>query len=192
MKFNHSNTDDVIDALDFPRPYNSDPHLYDLLSVLTSEHRRIDLDAEQLYDQRFIETATSRELEKIAFEVGVQRRDGETDEHLRKRVYGAYIAQSSDATYDTFAEAIIQLLDASDGQFTIETPPTTAAKTVEITIDAAVIDASPLTNTEIESILEDIISVDGTVNLIVGGTFGFDGDPDNEGFNEGTWSGAVS
>ena len=187
----HENTNDTIGHFDYPKPLESDPDIYKLLDVLASETGRIDLDAEHLYDQRFIDSASGNELEKIGFEVGVKRRANETDEHLRRRIYTAYAAQSSNTTYEAVAQAALTIIGAEPTQLSIETPPESGDKNINITASLTVIEDCPLTEGEIVSNLEDSISVDASVTLLVTGTFGFAGNTNNEGFNEGTWSSTV-
>lgn len=188
---NHENTNDTIAHFDYPKPLDSDPDVYRLLDVLASETDRIDLDAEHLYDQRFIDSASGSELEKIGFEVGVKRRDGETDEHLRRRIYGAYAAQSSNTTYEAVAQAALTTIGATAAQISLETPPESGDKHINVTASLTAVEDCPLTEVEIVDNLERAISADASVDLLVEGTFGFDGDADNEGFNVGTWSSTV-
>lgn len=191
IDFTHENSNDTVDNFDYPKPLNQDPDIYKLMDVLSSENDRLDLDIEHLYDQRFIESASGEELEKIAFEVGVKRRNGESDRKLRRRVYAAYAAQASDTTYETVAAAILQTIPATPSQVDLVTPPQSGAKNIDVTIDLAAVEDSPFTETEIVDQLERIISADASVNILIEGTFGFAGNTSNEGFNVGTWSSSV-
>lgn len=189
MKFEHNNIDDLIDNFDYPKPLNSNPTIYGLLGVFGEETNRLDLDIEHLYDQRFLDTATGNELRKLAEEVGLKRRDEETDEHLRRRIYAEYAVHRSDTTYDQFASAIQNITGASDTQVDITTPPNTSNnKVVDVTLPLNVIDGSPLAGSEIREYLSKALSVDARAEVFIEGTFGFVGDEDNKGFNNGTWS----
>jgi hypothetical protein len=187
--FKHDNIEDIQQAFDYPTPVGVDDDMTALLGVLASENRRLDLDIESLYDNRFIESATGRELEKLAFEVGVRRKTGESDEKLRKRVCGAYCAQASNGTFDEVADIVMRLVDADPIQVIINTPPDVSPGTVQIGIDGASIDESPLTIDEIKEILEQSTTAGRPIDIYITGTFAFDGDNAAlEGFNEGTWS----
>lgn len=193
VNFTHENVDDLINNFDYPKPLQRNPNVYGLLGVIGEETNRLDLDNEQLYDQRFLKTATGSELEKLAEEVGITRRDGETDEHLRKRIYAEYVALRSDTTYDQFATAVMDITDANENEFTIATPPNTDyKKVVEVELQQNVLEESILTQDEIVSFLNRALSVDARAIILVEGTFGFSGDPDNEGFGEGTWTSSIN
>lgn len=190
--FTHANVDDLINNFDYPKPLNRNPNIYGLLGVIGEETNRLDLDIEHLYDQRFLETATGSELEKLAEEVGITRRDGETDEHLRKRVYAEYAALRSDTSYEQFATAVMDITDASKNDFIITTPPNTKNnKVIELTLQQTVAEESVLTENEFVDFLNRALSVDARVDITLEGTFGFAGDADNEGFGEGTWSSSL-
>ena len=192
VTFEHDNIDNLIGNLDYPKPLNSNPTIYGLLGVFGEETNRLDLDIEHLYDQRFLETATGNELRKLAEEVGLKRRDGESDEHLRKRIIAEYVALRSDTTYDQFATAVMNITGAGSSQFSIATPPNTVNnKVVEVLLQQTVAENSVLTQDEIADYLNRAVSADARVELTLKGTFGFEGDADNDGFNEGTWSSSV-
>lgn len=87
---------------------DTDP-LYDFLTPFAQEYRQIDVFIDELYEQRFIETATNEELEKIAAGVGIHRRDSEDDDSLRFRTRLRYIAAASDGT----AEDILVFMEVS-------------------------------------------------------------------------------
>lgn len=185
----HDNFNDVVREFVYPIPLTGDQNLLTLLDVVSSENDRIDDVLQDLYDQRFLTDATGQELEKIAFEVGVRRESGETDEELRRRVFSEYAAQSSDASYDSFATAALNILDTNRDNVDIETPPRSTEKTVTLFVESSVLDDSPLTNDQITSFLEGSNSAGAAVTLSVMGDFAFDGDDTSlKGWNDGTWS----
>lgn len=75
---------------------NSD--YWDYLAAYASELHRIDILVDELYEERFVETATSEELEKKAVEVGITRRESETDKELRFRAQLRKAVAASDGT----------------------------------------------------------------------------------------------
>lgn len=189
----HSSNDnltDIVRNLVYPTPASANSNINTLLEVLASENDRIDDDIHDLYDNRFLTSATDEELNKMAFEVGVRRQTGETDEELRRRVFSEFAAQASDATYNTFASTVLEVVDAEPENVDIQTPPqSTIDKTVTVFVESAILDESPLTTGQIEDFLEKSNSAGAAVNLSSMGTFAFDGDDTSlEGWNEGTWS----
>lgn len=193
MTLKHDNIDDIIKNFVYPVPLAGDQNLPKLLGVLASENRRIDLEVESLYDNRFVESASGRELEKLAFEVGTRRKTDEIDDSLRRRVFGSYAAQSSDTSYDNFATAALQTLGADPAEIELTTPPdTTNPKTVELRVDGSRLDTVPLTDSEIVTLLERANSAGATVEVTASGTFAFAGDDTSlKGWDDGTWSNII-
>jgi len=184
---------DIIDNWDGPVSLEPGDNLYKLLQVVGSENRRLDLELESLYDNRFVDTATGRELEKLGKYVGVTRKTDEKDDKLRIRINAAFASQASDTTRDSFATVALLVLDADAESVSFSSPPETEPKTVELTVDGSIIDASPLTIDEIQVLLNGALSVDAQAVIISGGGFAFAGDDASlEGFNEGTWSSTVN
>ena len=186
-------SDDIIDNWDGPVSLEPGDNLYKLLQVVGSENRRLDLELESLYDNRFVDTATGRELEKLGRYVGVTRKTDEKDDKLRIRINAAFASQASDTTRDSFATVALLVLDADAESVSFSSPPETEPKTVELTVDGSIIDASPLTIDEIQVLLNGALSVDAQAVIISGGGFAFAGDDASlEGFNEGTWSSTIN
>ena len=186
-------SDDIIDNWDGPVSLEPGDNLYKLLQVVGSENRRLDLELESLYDNRFVDTATGRELEKLGRYVGVTRKTDEKDDKLRIRINAAFASQASDTTRDSFATVALLVLDADSESVSFSSPPETEPKTVELTVDGSIINASPLTIDEIQVLLNGALSVDAQAVIISGGGFAFAGDDASlEGFNEGTWSSTVN
>jgi len=186
-------SDDIIDNWDGPVSLEPGDNLYKLLQVVGSENRRLDLELESLYDNRFVDTATGRELEKLGRYVGVTRKTDEKDDKLRIRINAAFASQASDTTRDSFATVALVVLDADAESVSFSSPPETEPKTVELTVDGSIIDASPLTIDEIQVLLNGALSVDAQAVIISGGSFAFAGDDASlEGFNEGTWSSNIN
>lgn len=183
------NTEEIVDNWEYPINIHDEDNLYKLLKVLASQNKRLDVEIDELYKNRFLETATGRELEKIGQLVGVIRKTGEGDRKLRTRIRAGFAASASDSTYDSFASAAISILDASPETITFRTPPETNPKVIEVEIDSSVFDNTPLTEEEIIVLLNGAISVDARVQIGQSGTFAFEGDDESlKGFNDGTWS----
>lgn len=189
----NNNVDDIVENWDHPIDPHESTNLYKLLEVVASENKRIDIELDELYDNRFLGTATGTELEKIGDLVGVIRKTDEGDSKLRKRIRGAFAAHASDTTYESFTAAAISILDASPDTVSFLTPPETQPKVVEIQLDGAVLDESPLTESELTVLLNGALSIDARLQITNTGTFAFTGDDTSlEGFNEGTWSAGIN
>lgn len=168
-------------------------NLYKLLEVVGLENQRIDLDIEELYENRFIENATGKELEKLGDYVGVNRKIGESDKKLRHRIRSAFLAQASGATYDDFVKTMFAILQTKKDSVHVITPPDSSPKVVKLEIDGSVINKHVLTKTELAILLSKSVSADARVDIIEQGTFAFDSSENDglKGWDEGTWSSTV-
>jgi uncharacterized phage protein gp47/JayE len=185
----HDNAEDIIQNWDHPiRPEDSE-NLYQLLHVVASENRRIDVELNELYENRFLATAAGANLEKIAELVGIVRKTDEGDKKLRKRVRAAFAAKASDTTYETFASIVLSITEGSPDSISIITPPEAGEKAVKVEVDGSVFEDLVLTKDELVVLLNGALSADAVAVVTETGTFGFDGsDASLKGFNEGTWS----
>jgi hypothetical protein len=190
----NDNVEDIVEKWDHPIQPTEADNLYKLLEVVASENRRLDIELDELYDNRFLGSATGVELEKIGDLVGINRKTGESDAKLRKRIRAGFAAHASDTTYESFTSAALSILDAGAGSVTFITPPDSShSKVVELEVDGAVLDESPLTESELIILLNGALSVDARAKIVETGTFAFDGsDASLEGFDEGTWSAGVN
>lgn len=183
------NEQDIIDNWDHPIALFEGDKLYKLLEIVAIEDNRIDLDIEEIYDSKFLETATGAELEKIGDLVGINRKTDEPDEKLRKRIQIEFAAQSSDTTFDVFASIVLSVLETNKDSVSITTPPESLPKVIILDVDGRVVDNSPFTTTEIKNLLNRTVSSDARVDIKISGTFAFAGDDDTlKGWDEGTWS----
>jgi len=188
----NDNTQAIIENWEHPISLFEEDNLYKLLEVVALENNRIDLDIEEVYDDKFLSSATGEELEKIGDLVGVNRKTAEGDEKLRKRIQGEFAAQASDTTHEVFASAMLSILGTNKNAVTVNTPPDTVPKVVEVEVDGSIISDNPLTKTELAKLLDKTVSADAKVNIVTTGTFAFAGDDSAlEGWNEGTWSSIV-
>jgi len=82
----------------FQRIPSGDPH-WNYLSAYATELSKVDSSINDLYDSRFLESASGRELEKLAAAAGgVTRRAGESDDKLRLRARLRKVGAASDGT----------------------------------------------------------------------------------------------
>lgn len=192
-KLAYQSHDELLANLDIPSAPQSRGTIAELMGVYGDELKHLDIDIEEIYDDRFVQRATGRELEKLARYVGVRRNTSETDDKFRKRVLANFFALSSDTTFEDFARVVKDITDADAGEVSIDQPPTAASAQVDVFVDGAVLDDSPLTNTEIEDLLREAVPAGHTVNLIERGTFAFATTESDGllGWNDGTWSSTV-
>lgn len=175
-------------------PRLDDP-LYDLVVALVSELYRIDGEIERLFEQRFVDTATGIELDRLGRLVGVERPFGENDDAFRIRVKAGYAKATSTCDFESFAKVALKIIDGQASQLTITNEFDTKPATVIVEAPSSVLSDNPLSNSEIQSFLEDAVPMSHRVELRENGSFQFleaDGTaPSGTGFGQGTWTESV-
>lgn len=189
---NTTSTRDLADnwPYQFQRVSTSDP-LYEYLGVYATEIARLDAFIDTLYEQRFIQTATTRELEKLAAAINVTRNKGETDEEFRYRVQLRRVQATSNGT----AEDIEQLLTAAFGEQAtqIQISPAPSSPVLRIAVPQQLITESPLNTDTLTDIFNDAMPCGTAVSLITEDVFTFVSDNETPpayaaGFGEGEWA----
>lgn len=170
---------------------DEDDPLAALLRTLVSQLHRLDSEIDQIYDERFIDSATGRELELLGANVGVEPRTNESDESLRARVRAGYRIAISDGTFEAVGRAALALLDAAPDDVRLRGPPTTDGGVGQAIVPGALIDASPLTRAEIADELSRAVPLGHRMEVVreEGFQFDSDGQASGEGFGQGAWTG---
>lgn len=144
-------------------PYE-DEALYDLIVAYETQLDRVDVQADELMEQRFIDTATTRELEKLAAEVGVNRETNESEERFRFRTKIAKAVTRSTGTIDSFATVLYTIFDDDVSEISIDTPPDEPV--VQLIMPSDLVDQIPLTLNELEDELIEIIPTADGLEII--------------------------
>jgi len=171
---------------------DADDPLAALLRTLVSQLHRVDAEIDVLFDERFIDSATGRELELLGANVGVSRRTGEADAAFRARVRAGYQVATSDGSFDTVAQIILTLLDVNSANVSLSGPPSTKGGFGDVTLPSAAIDDSALDVAEIAATLTAAAPLGHSVRVVTDESFAFaqeDGsDPaTGEGWGQGKW-----
>jgi hypothetical protein len=126
------------------------------LRTILSQIKSLEADIGEVADQRFVETATGEELERLGEQVGVERKTGEADSALRRRIRAAYAAARSTGTYEDIAQVALLLLDADPSEISIVRAENTGSPgTARVEVPTPVLSASPLSEPQIVDILGD-------------------------------------
>jgi hypothetical protein len=187
-------TDDVV--TEWPYGFQSIPEgesLYEYLGVFVSELQRRDSSIGELADQRFIETATGRELEKLGKEVGITRQAGEDDDSLRLRVQiGKAVAASNGTPEDI--RTICAIAFGEDELDSITVSQVSGDPVLSFQIPSSLINDIPLSQSQLEDQLRATFPAGSDVTIITDDVFAFaesDGTAPayGAGFGDGIWSG---
>lgn len=163
---------------------NRDDDLYAYLGVYANELQRLDAFLDELYEQRYVATATGRELEKLGAEVGVTRRSGEGDDSYALRVALGKAIAASDGTANDIATILgivftDDVLEASSVEH-LEGDPIT-----QFTIPSDAIDDIPLTRQQLEDELERAFPCGFAVEIITDDSWLL-GESGSQGLGEGS------
>lgn len=185
-------TRDLADAWPYGfQQFRDEDPLYEYLGVYATEIARLDAFIDTLYEQRFIETANTDELEKLAAEIGITRNEGESDDAFRYRTRLRLIQAASDGT----AEDMRNLFAAAFGEQLSEVAisPAPDSPVLLIVVPEATITTVPVSQTQLEAIFTDAMPCGTDIDLSTDTTFAFYGDETNApayigGFGDGAWS----
>jgi len=163
---------------------DADDPLAALLRTLVSQYRRVDSEIDGVYGERFINSATGRELELLGANVGVDPRTGESEAAFRARVRAGYLIAISDGTFNAIARAARALFDADADEITLDGPPATSGGVGRVIVSAVRLDEAPLTQTEAATTLTDAAPLGHRIEVLSDDAFLF-GESGQQGLGEG-------
>jgi hypothetical protein len=148
---------------------DDDEAIADVLRALQTELDELDGEIQNLRDQRFVDTATGPELEKLGAEVGVVPETGESEDRYRYRVRLGKAIADSDGTLPTFAQILHVAL--GEDATSVSLAPVTDEPAVQLSIPSDVINDLPVTQSELEGILVDALPDSDGLNIITDDTW---------------------
>lgn len=143
---------------------------YNYLSAYATELRRIDVFIDELYEQRFVESATSRELEKLALPVDVTRKVNETDDQLRYRAQLGKAIAASDGTPKDF-ETILAIAFGEENLGSIDVENVSDQPMIRLRVPSPLIDEIPLSVGDLTEELKQSLPCGHSLEIITGDTF---------------------
>lgn len=145
-------------ALKFPEASAHDPANTGtaILKTLKRQLDRLDIEIDELYEERFVDTANGEHLERIAARYDLDRKRGESDEKLRLRTKAARLVAQSRGTYQDIATVALALLDGDPEQVDLVRPSESGERgTGIIRVSSTLLDETPFTEDELNTILTD-------------------------------------
>jgi hypothetical protein len=167
---------------DFQEISEGEP-FYEYLGAYVTELHQIDVFIDELYEQRFIDTATNRELEKLAASVGITRQANEDDEELRFRAKLRKAVAASDGTPEDI-ETIMQLAFGEETLEDIEVLHSAGAPVTQFRVPSPSLDDIPLSRADFESEVERAFPAGYGVEIVESDTWLL-GESGNQGLGEG-------
>lgn len=169
--------DEAVDILTDIQPAidPNDPEVRRMLSLFTRQMDRLAVDINEIFAERFIDSATGAQLDFLGHNVGVKRPTGEGDDKFRKRVQAGYIVASSTGTFGDIAQAAAALLDTDPANISIKRAKDTAdPATAVVLVTKEVLNNSPFTNSEIGDLLGRAAVGGHRVVILQSGAFTWD------------------
>lgn len=160
-----------------------DGAVQDVLIAFETQLDRIDVQADELDEQRFLQTATTYELEKLADEVGVARETGESDERLQFRATLAKAVSRSGGTIQDIGQLLVVLF-GEDNVTRIGISAPNDAPVIELDIPSDILDECPLSRSELEDEIGQVVPVGDRVDIVPTDTFTL-GESGSKGIGEG-------
>lgn len=173
--------------------FEQDSEVARLIETLSKLYYRFDADVGQLREDRYIETATGRELDRRAEPLGVERPTNERDEKFRLRALAARARSTSGSTFQDFANTVLMTLDAEPQDVTLKQDYTTERGAIIVEIDSSVLDSSPFQQNEIVELLQASVQASRRVVLRKTDSFQFSkpgttSEKQGKGFADGQWT----
>jgi len=148
-------------------PEDDEP-IHDILTVLEYASNEVQYDIDYIYTQLFLETATGRELENIAAEVGVKRKTGEDDDSLRFRTRLAKATARSNGTFPDLLNALQRVFGDDTEKLFIE--PANQSPGIVIRIPSVLIENIPVSTDELETQLDRAVPNSDPVRIFTDDT----------------------
>jgi len=168
-------------ALRFPETNDDEPANAGtaILKTLKRQLDRLDIEIDELYEERLIDTANGEHLERIAARYDLDRKRGESDEKLRLRTRAARLVAQSRGTYEDIARVALAVLDTEPEQVNLIRPSKSGKKgTGVLRVSSAALDGTPFSDAELISILSDAAVGGHRITIESGDAFRY-GDPAN-------------
>lgn len=163
------NLETTLDNWPYEQIYpQQDEAIYDLLVAIETAFDQIDDDITYLHEQRLLQTATDRELEKLAAEVGITRETGESDEQLRFRTLIAKTSTRSNGTFEDLVGILYVLFE--DDVSNISISAVDDEPTIHLEMPLGMIDDTPLTRLELSDALTDTIPLNDNITILTDDT----------------------
>jgi len=148
-------------------PEENDP-VANVLETTATYMASTNAEIEEVYEQRFLQTASGEELERLANEVGVQRQTSELDEHLRIRALISKAGTQANESLDSI-ERLLQVIFGDEvSQVSVSAEST--SPTVIIEVPQTLLDEIPLSQTELATELQDVFPSGTPVTVATGDT----------------------
>lgn len=147
--------------------------LYDVFTAIEYLLDYLYVYIDELYDQRFLGTATNQELTKLAAEIGVSSFENETEDELRSRAKLAKGTSRSRGTWNDIVE-LLRLAFDTDNLSGITIREVSGEPTTELLIEESLFDSVPINQGTLADELQTAVPVSDDIQVVSSNAFRFD------------------
>lgn len=141
-----------------------------LATILTNAEIQNELVAD-LVDERFVDTATQKQLGMIGELFGVDRRPDEGDVHFRARIKSQLPRNTTSTTIDEVLRISAELLNTDPQRLTLIEDHDVEPARFDIHVEDIVFDDSTITVSDFETLLQDVRAAGVKANATIGQQF---------------------
>jgi len=145
-----------------------------LAGALGEQKDAVSRQLDAIKESRQINYASGEQLDRIGLLNGIKRKENEADDRYRARIIGILAAGRSSGTFSDILNITAAILETTIDRIRLEEAWEKDANntaTVDIFIDAPVVNNSVLTTTDINNILADIVIAGHAIEAFKSGTF---------------------
>lgn len=147
--------------------YRADTNLGKLVRVLVCEANELSYQIQQIAQSHNIDAATGATLDLYGMLVGVDREENESDDSYRTRIKGNGFIAVGDTTTNEMMQLTKLLLDTDYANISFNTDLASDPATFKVEASSSVVNDSPLTASEVESLLTDAVPAGHEATLTV-------------------------
>jgi hypothetical protein len=178
--------EDLVAQLPAFMPKDDESGNYKLLAPIAAAVKNTKDDIETVDRSLRVQHAdTIEELDKLAAQVGLQSRQGESIEHYRARIMAEFHAITSEGTVANLLDGIAAILDIEIEKITYTETHTSSGGSARISVPLSKLDALALSNAEFRDIVDGLMPASYRLDVYRSGTFTYISETD---YNDGTFT----
>lgn len=152
----HNSVDDFADAWDNDGiPFREENRQFG--GALSESNDYVKRQLDFVRQAHHIDDASGVQLDRLGLTAGVRRKENEGDDRYRARIKATVIAGRSSGTFDDILSATTSILDTSEDNVELDTEFSTDPATAFIYVHPSALDATPLTASDLTTILSDVV-----------------------------------
>jgi len=149
-------------------PYPADGEVWSaLLAAFAREFEELEAARADVLNAKFVTSATTEQLDKLASIFGLDRHQGESDPIYRARLQVALRAQLTSATVDEISDVVATLLNLDSADIEIEEPYSREPMHVNINIPTGAIGDLGMSDGEFIDVVDTVVAIGVSVGVLL-------------------------